>query len=48
MLQFLKIFFKPKPNLRKLIEEGAVIIDVRTPREYASGTYKRLKKHSAK
>lgn len=37
MLQFLKIFFKPKPDLRKLIEEGAVIIDVRTPREYASG-----------
>lgn len=35
MFQFLKQFFGPKPNLRKLISEGALVVDVRTEGEFA-------------
>lgn len=40
MFDFIKTLFKPKADLRKLVEEGAVIIDVRTRGEYQSGHIK--------
>jgi rhodanese-related sulfurtransferase len=42
MLQFLKNIFGggPKADLAQLITNGAVILDVRTPPEYASGHIK--------
>jgi len=37
MLNFLKKLFSPaeKPDLKALIEEGAFLVDVRSPQEYA-------------
>ena len=42
MLQLLKKIFKtgPKVDIGELISNGAMIIDVRTPAEYASGHIK--------
>jgi len=37
MLAFIKNLFKPKADLKKLVKEGAVVIDVRTKGEYQSG-----------
>jgi len=37
MINFFKNLFKPGPDLSKLVNEGAVIIDVRSPGEYVSG-----------
>lgn len=37
MFSFLKIIFKPSANMAKLIERGAVIVDVRTKGEYQAG-----------
>lgn len=37
MLSFLRSFFKPSADMAKLVEQGAVIIDVRTEAEYQAG-----------
>ena len=37
MLSFLKKLFKPSPDMAKLVEQGAVVIDVRTKGEYQAG-----------
>ncbi|MCU0393535.1 MAG: rhodanese-like domain-containing protein, partial [Thermoflexibacter sp.] len=41
MLKFLKSLFggSPSVDMQKLIAEGAVVIDVRTPQEFNSGHY---------
>jgi len=39
----LKKLFKPKSNLRILVSTGAVIIDVRSPTEFAGGHIKNAK-----
>jgi phage shock protein E len=40
MFGFLKKLFGPGTDFRKLMEEGAVIVDVRNPGEYSSGHIK--------
>lgn len=40
MLSFLKNIFGPGPDYKKLIDAGAVILDVRTPGEYNGGHIK--------
>jgi phage shock protein E len=37
MLSFLKSFFKPSANIRELVKQGAIVVDVRTPAEYKQG-----------
>ena len=37
MLAFLKNLFKPSADMAKLVEQGAVIVDVRTKGEYEAG-----------
>ena len=37
MIKFFKNLFKPVADFSKLLKEGAVIIDVRSPGEYDSG-----------
>jgi phage shock protein E len=37
MLSFLKKLFKPSADMAKLVEQGAVIVDVRTKGEYQAG-----------
>ena len=37
MLSFLKNLFKPSADMAKLVEQGAVIVDVRTKGEYQAG-----------
>ena len=37
MLTFLKNLFKPSVDIVKIVEAGAIIIDVRTPGEYNAG-----------
>ncbi|MCU0389447.1 MAG: rhodanese-like domain-containing protein [Chitinophagaceae bacterium] len=39
MLRFIKKLFtgKPKADIKALVQQGAVIIDVRTPREFKEG-----------
>lgn len=37
MLSFLKNLFKPSADMAKLVEQGAVIVDVRTKDEYKAG-----------
>jgi phage shock protein E len=37
MITFIKNLFKPKANFKKLVNEGAVIVDVRTKGEYQAG-----------
>ena len=37
MLSFLKKLFKPSADMAKLVEQGAVIVDVRTKDEYKAG-----------
>ena len=37
MFNLIKSLFKPKNDLRKIVQEGAVIIDVRTKGEYLGG-----------
>lgn len=37
MFEFLKKFFAPSVNFKELMEQGALIIDVRTPEEYRQG-----------
>ena len=39
MLRFIKKLFtgKPKADIHLLVEQGALIVDVRTPREYNEG-----------
>ena len=54
-MNFIKKLFRPKPNLSKLVHDGAVIIDVRTTEEYNTGHIKgsknipldRIKKEAA-
>jgi phage shock protein E len=40
MLNFLKSFFKPKADFFRLVQEGAIIVDVRTKPEYNAGHIK--------
>ncbi len=42
MIQFLKSLFRsaPEPDYATLVREGAMIVDVRTAREYSSGHIK--------
>jgi phage shock protein E len=40
MLDFIKNLFKPGANLSKLVQDGAVIVDVRTKSEYQAGHIK--------
>lgn len=40
MLTFLKNLFKPSVDIAKIVEAGAIIIDVRTPGEYNAGHIK--------
>ena len=40
MLKFLNSLFGPKVNYKTLIENGAVIVDVRSPEEFKSGHIK--------
>ncbi len=37
MFNFIKDLFKPKADLSKLVQEGALIVDVRTKAEFQSG-----------
>lgn len=37
MINLIKSLFKPSADMKKLVEEGAVIVDVRTKAEYQSG-----------
>ena len=37
MLTFLKNLFKPSVDIVKIVEAGAIVIDVRTPSEYNAG-----------
>jgi phage shock protein E len=37
MITFIKNLFKPKADFKKLVNEGAVIVDVRTKGEYQAG-----------
>ena len=37
MFHFLTGLFKPKADVAKLVQEGAIIIDVRTKAEYNAG-----------
>ena len=37
MFEFLKGIFKPKVDLTQVLEQGAVIVDVRTKEEYQAG-----------
>jgi phage shock protein E len=37
MITFLRNLFKPKADFKKLVNEGAVIVDVRTKGEYQAG-----------
>lgn len=37
MLDFLKSFLKPKADLSKQIQDGAIIVDVRTKNEFETG-----------
>jgi phage shock protein E len=37
MITFIKNLFKPKADFKKLVKEGAVIVDVRTKGEYQAG-----------
>ena len=39
-MSFLKNLFGKSPNLQQFLDEGAVIIDVRTPQEFAGGHIK--------
>ena len=40
MLTFLKNLFKPSVDITKIVEAGAIIVDVRTPGEYNAGHIK--------
>lgn|SRR5690606_14344516 len=40
MFDFIKNLFKPKTDVAKLVEEGAVIIDVRSKGEFQTGHIK--------
>ncbi|HMT30207.1 MAG TPA: rhodanese-like domain-containing protein [Bacteroidia bacterium] len=40
MLKFLKGLFGPKADFKTLIQNGAIIIDVRTPEEFKTGHIK--------
>lgn len=37
MFEFLKKLFGPGVNFKELVEQGALILDVRTPEEYKQG-----------
>jgi phage shock protein E len=37
MFNFIKSLFKPKVDFGKLIADGAIVVDVRSPAEYRSG-----------
>jgi phage shock protein E len=37
MITFIKNLFKPEADFKKLVNEGAVIVDVRTKGEYQAG-----------
>lgn len=39
-MSFLKKLFGPGPDFKKMMADGAVILDVRSPGEYASGHIK--------
>ncbi len=43
MFGFIKKFFGPPVDFKKLLEAGAIIIDVRTPGEFNSGSVKGAK-----
>jgi rhodanese-related sulfurtransferase len=43
MLSLFKNLFGPKTDFKQLVENGAVIIDVRSPSEYKSGHIKNSK-----
>lgn len=40
MFNFLKKLFGPKTDFKALVQNGAIILDVRTPEEYKSGHIK--------
>lgn len=40
MFEFINNFFKPKADLFRLVQEGALIVDVRTKPEYNAGHIK--------